>query len=314
MRPLLCATLLLPLVPCAQVPGFLAPDKRVVFLGDSNTAAGTYVALVEARLRLALGGSVPQILNLGLPSETCSGLSEPDHPFPRPDVHERLDRVLAMCRPDAVVACYGMNDGIYHPLDEARFARYRQGLRRLVERVGEEGIPLVLLTPPAFDPLPLRDRDRLVPRTGGNFSFITVYEGYASVMQTYADWVGTLEDGVDQVIDVHDPQRDHLAAMRRSEPGYAMSGDGVHFDRRGHRIVAEEILKGWGVSVEGEIPEELERLCIERNKLLHAAWLTHVGHRRPSMRRGMPLGAAHARAVRLERRMRALVGAGREGD
>ena len=39
-----------------------------------------------------------KVINCGLPSETVSGLSEPDHAggkFPRPDLHERLGRVLA---------------------------------------------------------------------------------------------------------------------------------------------------------------------------------------------------------------------------
>ena len=40
--------------------------------------------------------------------------------FPRPDLHERLDRALPKTKPDLVFACYGMNDGIYLPLDEAR--------------------------------------------------------------------------------------------------------------------------------------------------------------------------------------------------
>ena len=66
----------------------------------------------------------------GLPSETVSGLSEPGHAggaFPRPDLHERLERVLEQTRPDLIVACYGMNDGIYHPFTEARFEKYQAG-------------------------------------------------------------------------------------------------------------------------------------------------------------------------------------------
>ena len=36
------------------------------------------------------------IVNLGLGSETVSGLSEPDHPYPRPDLHERIDALRQM--------------------------------------------------------------------------------------------------------------------------------------------------------------------------------------------------------------------------
>src|SRR6056297_631781 len=113
-------------------PSFPLNAKRIVFLGDSITHAGGYITWVETQLRLQGVEPMPEFVNLGLSSETCSGLSEPDHPFPRPDVHERLDRVLAKTQPDVVVACYGMNDGIYHPFDEGRFAAYRRGIEELI--------------------------------------------------------------------------------------------------------------------------------------------------------------------------------------
>ena len=109
--------------------------KRIVFLGDSITHAGHFVAEIDVQLRLAGIDPVPEMINLGLPSETCSGLSEPDHPFPRPDVHERIDRALTKLKPDVVVACYGMNDGIYYPFSEERFAAYQRGVRGIVDKV-----------------------------------------------------------------------------------------------------------------------------------------------------------------------------------
>ena len=39
--------------------------------------------------------------------------------IPRPDLHERLERVLTQTKPDLVFARYGMNDGIYLPLIQA---------------------------------------------------------------------------------------------------------------------------------------------------------------------------------------------------
>src|SRR5688500_7174596 len=93
--------------------------KRIVFLGDSITAGGGYVAAFEAWL-LASGKPTPMVINMGLPSETVSGLSEEGHAggaFPRPDLAERLERVLKTAKPDLVFACYGMNCGIYEPFD-----------------------------------------------------------------------------------------------------------------------------------------------------------------------------------------------------
>jgi hypothetical protein len=83
----------------------LKDGQRVVFLGDSNTFAGHYVAYLDAYLFTRFPDKKFELLNLGLPSETVSGLSEPDHPYPRPCVFDQLDRVLEKTRPDVVVAC-----------------------------------------------------------------------------------------------------------------------------------------------------------------------------------------------------------------
>ena len=149
-------------VPAAEL-AFPVTAKRVVFLGDSITHAGHYISIIEATIRLSGVNPLPELINLGLPSETCSGLSEPDHPFPRPNVHERLDRALTSLQPDVVVACYGMNDGIYYPFSDERFKAYQSGINRLAEKVHATGAKLVLMTSPAFDPLPLRRERKLRP-------------------------------------------------------------------------------------------------------------------------------------------------------
>lgn len=126
--------------------------KRILFLGDSITAAGEYVYMIDMQLRLQSTNPTPVIINAGLPSENVTGLSEPDHPFPRPNVHERLDRALNMFKPDVVVACYGMNDGIYYPFSEERFEKYQAGINQLIEKVHATNAKLVLLTPPPLTP------------------------------------------------------------------------------------------------------------------------------------------------------------------
>ena len=90
-------------------------------------------------MRRAHPGSRFDFINVGLPSETASGLSEPDHPYPRPTVHERLDRILAKTKPDVVFACYGMNDGIYYPFSKERFKKYDEGLNVLIDKVKKAG-------------------------------------------------------------------------------------------------------------------------------------------------------------------------------
>ena len=129
--------------------------KRIVFLGNSITYRGLYVSYVETYLTLKYPEKQFEYINLGLPSENVSGLSEPGHAngqFPRPDLHERLDRVLEMLEPDLVFACYGMNDVIYQPFDDSRFQKFRDGIRWMHDKVKGTGAMIVHLTPPVYDP------------------------------------------------------------------------------------------------------------------------------------------------------------------
>jgi hypothetical protein len=85
-------------------------EPRILFLGDSITYGGNWTVHVESAIRAQKGMARATIVNMGLSSETTSGLSEPGHAggaFPRPDLHERLGRVLEQFKPTLVVACYG---------------------------------------------------------------------------------------------------------------------------------------------------------------------------------------------------------------
>jgi hypothetical protein len=120
----------------------LQRSRRIVFLGDSITAAGQYVAYFDAWLISRREAQAPTVIDAGLPSETVSGLSEEGHAggqFPRPDLAERLKWVLAITKPDLVIACYGINCAIYEPFDEERFQKYQEGIQRLKSQVESAG-------------------------------------------------------------------------------------------------------------------------------------------------------------------------------
>src|SRR4051812_29960699 len=179
----------------------LRDGQRVVFLGDSNTYAGHFVAYLDAYLFTRFPGKKFELINLGLPSETVSGLSEPDHPYPRPDVHERLDRALAKTKPNVVVACYGMNDGIYYPYSDERFAKYQAGMQRLMDKVAKTGAKLVLSTPAPFDPVPLKKIVR--PLGEDKYSWMKPFANYDDTLAKYAAWLMTLRDQGFVVADPH---------------------------------------------------------------------------------------------------------------
>ena len=281
--------------------------RRLLFIGDSITYAGGYVAHIETQLRLQGVEPLPEIIGIGLPSETCTGLSEPDHPFPRPDVHERLERALTKLKPDAVVACYGMNDGIYYPFSEERFQAYQDGINLLIKKVHATKAKLVLMTPPAFDPLPLRAKGKLKPAGAEKYAWFEIYEDYDDVMRRYAEWIMQQRDRVEMVVDLHSPMTRYLAEKRKTAPQFSVTSDGVHPNAEGERVLGDAILKAWGVKLTREPDAKLFKLMAQRVTVLRDAWLSEVGHKRPGVRPGLPVKEATAKAAALNAEIAALI-------
>jgi lysophospholipase L1-like esterase len=283
--------------------------KRVLFLGDSITYQGSYVVFTETYFRTRHPERSVQFINAGLGSETVSGLSEPEHVtrngFARPDLHERLGRVLAQSKPDLIIACYGMNDGIYLPLEAERLQKYEEGIAWLRAEAAKAGAKILLVTPPVFDEV-----------KGG-------HAGYGATLDHYAEWlVSRRTEGWD-VADLHTPMKVCLAEHRAKDAGFAFARDGVHPDDLGHWVMARAILSHLGAkdvaemedpkAVVSAIPhgEELLGLVRQRQNLLRDAWLTATGHKRPGVKKGLPLDQAEAKAAELEVRIKKILSSGR---
>jgi lysophospholipase L1-like esterase len=296
------------------LPPAVAHAKRLVVLGDSITYGGTYVDFVETVLRTRVPGWRGEIIALGLSSETVSGLSEDGHAggkFPRPDLHERLARVLAQTKPDVVLACYGMNDGVYFPFAEERFAKFRDGMTHLHAAVVAAGATIIHVTPPVFDPLPIAAK--VLP--AGLVDYPKPFAGYNDVLDRYSAWlVAQRAQGWD-VVDAHGLMNASLARLRKTDPAFTFSKDGVHPDALGHAVIARALLAAWGLRPDdNELlahlatnPDgELLKLIRARRKLLGNAWLTATGHTRPGVPAGLPLAEAEAQAAAITEKIRAL--------
>ena len=236
-----------------SLPG-LGKARTVVILGDSITYSGQYAVYLEAFYRTRFPDSPVKFLDLGLPSETVSGLSEPGHAggrFPRPDLHERLARVLDATDPDLVLACYGMNDGIYYPLNDERLERFRDGITRLREKVLASGAQIIHLTPPTFDPFPIRNRT--LP--AGLDIYPQPYEGYDEVLDQFSNWLLDQKTNGWTVIDIHGPMKRHLAIRRSERPEFVFAGDGVHANETGHWLMTQALLKALSMPSEADSAE-----------------------------------------------------------
>ena len=284
---------------------------RVMFLGNSITYAGGFVEDVEAYFVSRHPKDTVEFIDLGLPSETVSGLSEEGHAdgrFPRPDLHERLHRILEKIHPDLIFACYGMNDGIYLPFDEDRFRRYKDGMQWLHDTlVAATGARLIFITPPVYDEV----RGRKM--------------GYAAVLDKYSEWLLDQRKRLKwEVADIHFPMKKYLEAHRKVDAdfgidGFALTTDGIHPGEVGHWLMARQLLlylgekdaahySGIKAAMAG-IPngDKILRLVTERQTFMKDAWLTWTGHKRPDMPTGLPIEEARSKAQGIERQLRGLL-------
>lgn len=282
--------------PASANPELLQGVKRIVLLGNSITYAGDYVT--ELELALLARGIEIEILNLGLPSETATPLTEAENAehlrrygFGRPALGERLERVLAEARPDVVFASYGMNDGSSLPAGEEsvrRFAHAMEGLRATAKRYGVREV--VHLTPPVYD---------AAANPGAT--------DYDPMLARFSEWLRERRRDGWVVVDVHTPMRRALDERRGREPGFAFARDGVHPGPEGHRLIADEILGLVGHSPTPAAGKQVRDLVHQRMTLLRDAWLTRTRHTRPGIRAGLPLDEARARAEEIAGAIRMLL-------
>ncbi|MHA8054000.1 SGNH/GDSL hydrolase family protein [Aquirufa sp. OSTEICH-129A] len=276
--------------------------KRVLFLGNSITYAAGYVQAIEAYHKAHFPQHKIEFINAGLPSETVSGLSEEGHAdgrFPRPDLHERLDRVLLQTQPDIVFASYGMNDGIYLPLDSLRFQKFKDGITWLHAQIEARGSKIIHLTPAPYDEL------------------LGKKLGYAQVLDRYSEWL--IQQKNWEVIDVHFPMKQYQSNQQKIDPNFALAKDGVHPGDLGHWLMAQQILFHLGqknILQSNSIlqalsnlkdPQAFYQLIVQRHNLMKDAWLGSTGHRRPEMKKGLPLMEALQLSLAINKQIDAML-------
>ena len=285
----------------------LKQSKRIVFLGDSITAAGEYVAYFDTWLLTQGLQQIPAVIDAGLPSETVSGLSEEGHAggaFPRPDLAERLDRVLAITKPDLVVACYGMNCGIYLPFDESRLKKYQLGITALKIAVEKAGAKLIIVTPPFYD-------DLRAPRA---FS-------YNGVLDRYSQWLISQREAGWMVADLHEPMTKEVEKRRRTDPKFTFQPDGVHPNSAGHWFVAQQVIAWFGDESattattpedffkSKKLPPEVLPLVKQRVSVLRDSFVGTAGHKRPGVAKGLPIPEAEQKAAELTAKVKSTLAA-----
>jgi lysophospholipase L1-like esterase len=266
-------------------------NKRIMVVGDSITQKHTWVSVFDYYLQKTYPAAEIDMIGVGLSSETASGLSEEaTRSYPRPWIHERLDRLLELIKPETVIVCYGMNDGIYHPQSSERMAAYQEGMKSLIEKCRKAGASeFILMTPPPFDPVSaILKKESFGPDSDNAYSYKYPYKEYDDVLADYGDWIQTLDNGEDIVVaDIHQVMAAYTDQQRVISPDFSLSKDGVHPEFAGHLLMANTLLKRIGVEVDDSDitaqeqmvqQDPLFKLVDERSKLLGDAWRKYAGY------------------------------------
>lgn len=307
--PALLLTLVFFALSARAAEDFLPGITRILFLGDSITQSGQYIDRFEAFLFTQFPKRSFEVIACGLSSETVSGLSEVGHAggkFPRPDLHERLDRVLAKTRPQLIFACYGMNCGIYKPYDEVRARRYQEGILKLRAKAKAIGAEVIHLTPPVFDSVPISGK--VAP--AGQESAGAPFEGYDQVLTRYSEWLLAQRSEGWRVIDIHGPMMTALTKRRETDIGFTFAKDGVHPNADGHELIATTLIAALAPAEaekfrETKVAPDVLALIAKRRKMIGDAHLKAAGHLRPGTNENaLPIEKAEVEAAGLERMIR----------
>ena len=135
-------------------------------------------------------------------------------------------------------------------------------------------------------------------------------------MDRYSEWLLQQRDSLGwRVADIYFRMKRYLEDHRRVDTSFAFARDGVHPDSLGHWIMARAILRYLGEKVSegdgmavvlGGKDREILTLVEEKQELMKDAWLTAAGHKRPGMKKGLPLEEAKAREAEIQKRITAL--------
>ncbi len=272
-----------------------------LFLGNSITYGGRYVDYIETAFLLNNEELAPKIVNLGLSSETLTGISEDDHPFPRPSLLERLSACLDSVQPDHVIACYGINCGIYHPFDSVIFTSFKTGIQQLIREVRVRDISLTLLTPGPFasDVANVVSFDS-VP----GYSYRNPYKEYDKVMEIFSEWILSLDTIPEvKVVDIRSP-------LKRHTPLSYSQQDPIHPNATGHAIIAEAILDCWNVSSNQDVLSSgvditqsdsawltLEKMVQSQRMSYDRSLLNRIGHQHPVIMKSITSSWEEARSL-----------------
>lgn len=216
----------------SQASPLISDGDRIVFLGDSITQQRLYTTFLEAYLTGRFPDHDLSFVNAGWGGDTAEG------------ANRRLQRDVLVHRPTLVFVNFGMNDGKYQSLSTSRLAWYLENQERLITRIKNEGIRLVMLSPNTVDFRYPLHRIKLPE--------------YPPTLQTMTAALVDLSARHDvTAIDLFHPMTDALRRIKWLGMDRTVIPDGVHPDPSGHLVMAYAVLSAL------KVPQQIANITLD---------------------------------------------------
>ena len=205
--------------------GALQTGDYVAIVGDSITEQKQYSVFIEDYLLMCKPALSLRATQFGWGGETSWGFDA------------RMSNDMIPFGASVATTCFGMNDGGYSPMDQAKGKKYHDAQVSVVEQMKKGGVRFIVVgSPGCVD----SDSYRKNPQQA------EMYNATLAAERDIARQVAT-EEGV-TFADVFTPMYDAMAkAKAKFGHNYDVAGpDGVHPHENGHLIMAYAFLKALG--------------------------------------------------------------------
>jgi lysophospholipase L1-like esterase len=216
----------------------LKSGDRVVFYGDSITDQRLYTIFTETFVHTRYPKLDVSFVHSGVGGDRVTG------GWAGP-IELRMKRDVEPYKPTVVTVMLGMNDGDYHPYEQATMDRYTKGYERLIQLLKQAapGARVTLIEPSPYDEVtrpPIK------------------HGGYNPSLVKMSEFVATLasREGY-RLADFNAPMVQMLqkAYVEDFEIAQKILPDRVHPGASGHLIMAEQLWKAW--NADGEVSSVL---------------------------------------------------------
>lgn len=203
----------------------LAKGDRIVFFGDSITAAGVspkgYVTLIKNALAEKHKDLGIEVIGAGVGGHKV------------PDLQKRLDRDVLKKKPTLVVIYIGINDvwhGENNPKNGTSKEKFEEGLKDIIGKIKDGGANVLLCTPSVIG-----------EKVGGANKLDAQLDEYSDISRKVAK---------DMKVPLCDLRQEFANYLKKNNTANkeksVLTSDGVHLNDAGNRFVADVMLKSLG--------------------------------------------------------------------